>query len=146
MLCGGEVTVFIEPYTPKPILFIVGGGHIGQPLAEMARTVGYDIQVVDVQQERGDRTVLDPETITADTYAVIITEDHVTDERALRDALQTPANYIGMIGSKRKIGTIMEHLRIDGFTDDQLAPCGPPLVWIWVGGSRSRSLWQSSLR
>jgi len=42
MLCGGEVTVFIEPYTPKPILFIVGG-HIGQPLAEMARTVGYDI-------------------------------------------------------------------------------------------------------
>lgn len=146
MLCGGEVTVFIEPYTPKPILFIVGGGHIGQPLAEMARTVGYDIQVVDVQQERGDRTVLDPATITADTYAVIITEDYVTDERALRDALQTPANYIGMIGSKRKIGTIMEHLRIDGFTDDQLAPCGPPLVWIWVGGSRSRSLWQSSLR
>lgn len=40
MLCGGEVTVFLEPYMPRPGLLIVGGGHIGRPLAEMARIVG----------------------------------------------------------------------------------------------------------
>src|SRR5689334_9354561 len=32
MLCGGEVTVFIEPYLPAPVLLIAGGGHIGRPL------------------------------------------------------------------------------------------------------------------
>jgi xanthine dehydrogenase accessory factor len=36
MLCGGEVTVFVEVCQPAPTLLIVGGGHIGQPLAEMA--------------------------------------------------------------------------------------------------------------
>ena len=41
ILCGGEVTVFIEPYMTKPILLIIGGGHIGQPMAEMGRIVGY---------------------------------------------------------------------------------------------------------
>lgn len=127
MLCGGEVTVFIEPYMIKPILLIVGGGHIGQPLAEMGRMVGYDVQVVDVDLEHADRPPFDPSTITADTHVVIITEDHVTDEHALRNALSTPAAYIGMIGSQRKIGTIMENLRTDGFTDDKLARVHAPI-------------------
>jgi xanthine dehydrogenase accessory factor len=127
MLCGGEVKVFIEPYMTKPILLIVGGGHIGQPLAEMGRIIGYDVQVVDVLPELADRPLLDSSTITADTYVVIITEDHVTDESALRDALPTPAAYIGVIGSQRKTATIMQHLHGDGFTDDQLARVRAPI-------------------
>jgi len=127
MLCGGEVTVFIEPYMPKPILLIVGGGHIGHPLAEMGRMVGYNVQVVDVDPQRADQTLFDPSTITTDTFIVLITEDHVTDERTLRDALPTPAAYIGVIGSQRKIGTIMEHLRTERFTDEQLARVHAPI-------------------
>ena len=114
MLCGGEVTVFIEPFLPKPTLLIVGGGHIGRPLAELAHIVGYAVQVVDVRPERGDRPQFDPAVITDRTYVVLITEDHVTDEAALRQALRTPAPYIGMIGSLRKIGIILEHLRVEG--------------------------------
>lgn len=82
MLCGGEVTVFVEPYLPKPVLVIVGGGHIGRPLAELARIVGYDVQLVDVRPERGDRWEFDPAAVTSSTYIVLITEDHVTDEAA----------------------------------------------------------------
>ncbi len=127
MLCGGEVTVFIEPYLPQPILLIVGGGHIGRPLAELGRIVGYDVQVVDVRPERADRPQLAPETITADSYVVLITEDHVTDEQALRQVLPTPAAYVGMIGSRRKIGTIMDHLRADGFPAEQLGRVRAPI-------------------
>lgn len=127
MLCGGDVTVFLEPFLPKPILLIVGGGHIGRPLAEMARIVGYEVQVVDVRPERGDRKQLDPAAITSQTYVVLITENHETDEAALRQVLKTPAAYIGMIGSLRKVGAIFNHLRSDGFTDADLARVRAPI-------------------
>jgi xanthine dehydrogenase accessory factor len=127
MLCGGEVTVFIEPFLPKPTLLIVGGGHIGQPLAELARTLGYDVQVVDVRPERGDRPQFDPTTITDSTYVVLITEDHVTDEAALRQALPTSAPYIGMIGSLRKVGILLGHLRAEGVAGEALARVHAPI-------------------
>lgn len=127
MLCGGEVTVFIEPYLPGPVLLIVGGGHIGRPLAELARIVGYDVQVVDVRPERGDRPQFDPAAITSLTYVVLITEDHVTDEAALRQALPTPAPYIGMIGSLRKVGILLDHLRAEGTSDAALARVRAPI-------------------
>lgn len=126
-LCGGEVTVFIEPYAPKPVLLLVGGGHIGRPLAELARVVGYEAAVVDVLPDRGDRPQLAPETITDRTYVVLISEDHVTDEQALRAVLPTPAPYIGMIGSRRKCGIILEHLRADGIGETDLARVHAPI-------------------
>ena len=127
MLCGGDVTVFIEPYVTKPILLIVGGGHIGRPLSEMARIAGYDVKIVDVRPERGDRAVLTSKEITSNTYVVLITEDHVTDEQALRDILPTPASYIGMIGSQQKIRTILEHLRSGGCEEEQLSQLHGPI-------------------
>jgi xanthine dehydrogenase accessory factor len=126
-LCGGEVTVFIEPYLPRPVLLIVGGGHIGRPLAELGRVVGYDVQVVDARPERADRPQLAPEAITAQTYVVLITEDHASDERALRQVLPSPAAYIGMIGSRRKIGAIFGHLQAEGFSAEQLQRVRAPI-------------------
>ena len=126
-LCGGEVTVFVESFVPKPVLLLVGGGHIGRPLAELGRVVGYNVQVVDVRPDRADHPHLAPETITGHTYVVLITEDHVTDEQALRDVLPTPAADVGMIGSRRKIGGILEHLRADGFGGEQLATVRAPI-------------------
>jgi len=126
-LCGGEVTVFVEPYLPKPTLLIVGGGHIGRPLAELGHIVGYEVQVVDVNPERADRPQLDPEAIGLGSYVVLITENHVTDEQALRQVLSTAASYVGLIGSRRKIDMIMDHLRADGFTAEQLARVRAPI-------------------
>ena len=127
MLCGGEVTVFIEPYLTGPELLIVGGGHIGGPLAELARIAGYEVTVVDVRPERADRPKLEVQAIRPDTHVVLITEDHRTDEQALRDLLPTPAAYLGMIGSQRKIRTILEHLRDEGFPEDQLSRLHGPI-------------------
>ena len=127
MLCGGEVTVFIEPYLPKPVLLIVGGGHIGRPLVELAHIVGYDVQVVDVRPERGNCPQFDPTAVTSSTYVVLITEDHVTDEAALGQTLPTPAPYIGMIGSLRKVGIVLEHLRSEGASAEALARVRAPI-------------------
>lgn len=76
---------------------------------------------MDVRPERGDRAMPASEEITPDTYVVLITEDHVTDEQVLRDILSTPASYIVMIGSQRKIRTILKHLSSNGFKDEQLS-------------------------
>jgi xanthine dehydrogenase accessory factor len=127
MLCGGDVTVFIEPYPARPVLLIVGGGHIGGPLAELARITGYDVTIVDVRPERGDRAKFDPKEIRPDAHIVLITEDHRTDEQALREILPLPAAYIGMIGSQRKIRTILEHLREDGFKEEHLSRLHGPI-------------------
>ncbi len=127
MFCGGEVLVFIEPFGLRPVLLIVGGGHIGRPLADLGRVVGYEVQTVDVRPERADRPQFDPATVTSSTFVVLITEDHVTDEAALRQALETPAPYIGMIGSLRTVGIVLEHLRADGFSDEVLARVRAPI-------------------
>jgi xanthine dehydrogenase accessory factor len=65
---------------------------------------------------------------------VLITENHITDEQALRQVLKTQASYIGLIGSRRKIGLIMDHLRADGFTDEQLAAAVRAPIGLDLGG------------
>lgn len=127
MLCGGDVTVFFEPFLPQPTLLIVGGGNIGRPLAELAALVGYAVEIVDVVPARGDRARFEPEMITDSTYVVIITEDHRTDEEALRKALRTPAAYIGMIGSLRKVRAIFQDLEREGFSKEELARVRAPI-------------------
>ena len=108
--------MFVEVYQLAPILLIVGGGHIGQPLAEMARIVGFNVQVVDVRPERATVPQLDPVAINPWTYVVFITEDHVTDEQALRQVLDTPAAYF-------------DHLRAESISEEQLARAYALSAW-----------------
>lgn len=63
----------------------------------------------------------------SDTHIVLITEDHRTDEQALRELLSTPAAYLGLIGSRQKVMTILEHLREDGFKEEQLGRLHGPI-------------------
>ncbi|MDZ7843525.1 MAG: XdhC/CoxI family protein [Anaerolineales bacterium] len=130
-LCGGEVEVFVEVYMPKPILLIVGGGHISQPLSKLGELLDYQVQVADVDPERGHP--FDPDRITKNTYLVVVTENADTDEAILRDALPTPAPYIGMIGSQRKCEIVLSHLKEKGFQEKELQKIYAP-VGLDLGG------------
>ncbi len=127
MLCGGEVRVFIQPFLPPPQLIIVGGGHIGRPLKVMGEAGGFEVLVVDVVPGRADLPDLEAVPFTTDSYVVLITTDHVSDEAALRIALRTPARYIGMIGSRAKCRTILNHLQADGIPADTLQRLYAPI-------------------
>lgn len=124
-LCGGDVQVFIEVYMPKPLLLIVGGGHVGKPLAEIARLLNYAVLLADVRPERGQ--AFDPAAITANTFVAIMTEDAVSDEAVLHAALPTPTPYIGMIGSRRKCQIILSHLRTDKMEEGLLEKVHAPI-------------------
>lgn len=126
-LCGGEVRVFIQPFPAAPQVVIVGGGHIGRPLKVMAEVAGFDVIVVDAEPGRADVPALDPIHLTADSFVVLITTDHVSDEAALRQVIDSPVHYIGMIGSRHKCSTILEHLRADGIGDEALARVYAPI-------------------
>lgn len=126
-LCGGEVRVFIQPFLPAPQLIIVGGGHIGHPLKIMGEAAGYDVIVVDTEPGRADVPGLESVHLTADSFMVLITTDHISDEAALRQVVYSPVRYIGMIGSRHKCETILGHLRTDGISEAALARVYAPI-------------------
>lgn len=126
--------------TPK--LVIVGGGHIGRILAQMSVPLGFRVTVLDDRQQfanpdrfpppiaaiEGDiAAALKEWPIDADTYIVIVTRGHKHDEAALRSVIDSPARYIGMIGSRRKIRVIFDDLKHDGATDAQITRVHAPI-------------------
>lgn len=127
---------------PSPELIIAGGGHIGRLLAPIMVTLGFRVTVVDDRNEYANdkrfpppmRTVVGniAETLAdhdagANTYFVIVTRGHKHDEQALAAVLDSPAKYIGMIGSRRKIKVIFDDLRHGGTTGEQLARVHAPI-------------------
>lgn len=132
------------PVLPRITLLIVGGGHVGQAVAQLASQVDFDIWVLDdrdkyVSPERfpsaqrrfvGDigRTLQElTKEVHPGMYCLIITRGHNHDEEALYHLCRTPAGYVGMIGSKRKIKLIFEDLVAKGIGDEVLAKVHAPL-------------------
>jgi xanthine dehydrogenase accessory factor len=125
MCCGGSMEVFVEYLQPALRLFILGGGHVAQAIAPIAKSAGFRVHVFDDREEildspafedvrTADHDVDDlPEAladITDRDYVLIITRDHQRDERALAQLLRKPHRYLGMIGSRRKIHTVLARI------------------------------------
>lgn len=142
MMCGGSVEVFIEPLAPLPVLYVFGGGHISLSLARLAKLVDFRLVVIDDRPEfankerfpdadetiAGDFTTLLPQlTVNGSSYIVIVTRGHQNDAQILEWAARTEAAYVGMIGSKKKIRTIFEHLKTRGITEEQLSRVHSPI-------------------
>jgi xanthine dehydrogenase accessory factor len=126
-LCGGEARVFIQPFLPPPQMIIVGGGHIGRPLKILSETAGFDVTVIDVEPGLADFPQLEQVCLTANSFVVLITTDHTSDEAALRQIINSPVRYIGMIGSRHKCKIILDHLRADGIGEEALCRVYAPI-------------------
>jgi xanthine dehydrogenase accessory factor len=138
-LCGGEVRVFLQPYHPPSKLIIVGGGHVGRPLKVMGEAAGFEVLVVDVEAGRATVPELDATTITQDSYIVVITTDHISDEAALRHVINSPTRYIGMIGSRTKCLAILDHLRAGGCPESALNRVYAP-IGLDLGGTAPQEI------
>ncbi len=129
LVCGGTLEVFIEPVLPMPLLYIFGAGHVAIELFKAARNAGFDCIVTDdrdayANAERFPGAVqvialdfdqaLKEITPSESSYIVIATRGHRDDMRVLRWAVQTPARYVGMIGSRRKAITVFRELTQEG--------------------------------
>ena len=124
LLCGGEVTVFVEPIT-TPTLLLFGGGHISKVVCHLATLAGFRVSIAEDRAEFctvdrfpeatglhvGAMTTLAKELpLGPGTYVVIVTRGHKGDgevlaglaERAQSGAKADQPRYLGMIGSRSK--------------------------------------------
>lgn len=149
MVCGGEMTVFVNVLTPDARLVVAGAGHIAVPLSRMARTMGYDVSVVDDREEYADPERFDDAvTVVADDYDAGIAEVGVTDNTAVviasrsgtfdriaaRAALERGAYYVGLVASETKAEHVADGLREDGIEESAFDRFHAP-VGIEVGGA-----------
>ena len=130
------------PVLPRCRLIIVGAGHVGQAVANLAADLDFDVWVADDRAEfasperfpRAARRVvgdisqtLPDLEITGDTYCLIVTRGHHHDEEALALLIDRGARYVGLIGSRRKIKLIFDDLRAQGVSAASLEEVYAPL-------------------
>jgi xanthine dehydrogenase accessory factor len=116
-VCGGSVTVYLEPILPKPCVVVIGGGHVGKAVAHLAKWLGFRVVVSDDRAE-----LCTPEAnpdadefyavsmedlpkhlqINSQTYLVLTTRGMNVDVPGVPALLDTAAGYIGIIGSRRR--------------------------------------------
>ena len=126
----GDARVLIELHEAPGELLVVGGGHVGLALATMGHMLGFRITVIDDREEfaneerfpMAERVIaeepapaLDALEISDTTYAVLVSRGHTLDEEGLRHLVGRGAAYVGMIGSRRRTGTVLQRLADDGF-------------------------------
>jgi len=143
LVCGGTLEVFVEPVLPSAVLYLFGAGHVAASVYKVARIAGFEVVVVDDREAYANAVRFpDAREIHAEdfqeafeklspdesSFIVIVTRGHRDDMRVLRWAVSTPARYIGMIGSKRKVLTIYRELENEGIAPEKFdrvhAPVG----------------------
>src|SRR5208283_5783828 len=55
LICGGQLSVFVEPVVPLPRVFIFGAGHISKSLSKVAAMAGFDSVIVDNRAQFASR-------------------------------------------------------------------------------------------
>ena len=129
LICGGQLEVFVEPVLPVPRAYIFGAGHISKSLSKVATLAGFATVVVDNRETFANRDRF-PEAaavhaaeyeevfpnlpVNENSYLIVVTRGHRDDMRVLKLAIATPARYIAMIGSKRKVLNVVRELEKEG--------------------------------
>ncbi len=129
LICGGSLEIFVEPVLPAAVVYVFGAGHVGLNVYRVARIAGFEVTVIDDREAFASRerfpeareiltgeldSVLPRLSPSAASFIVIATRGHRDDMRVLRWAVGTPARYVGMLGSRRKVLTIFRTLREEG--------------------------------
>ncbi len=134
--------LYNEPINQQPVIHIIGGGHVGLALSELMNFLGFYIKLYD------DRPVLN--TIAANSfahekhiinydsiadhftnvendYAVIMTIGYRTDKTVLKQLVDKPFFYLGLLGSDHKIKTLFKELRQEEIPEVVLSKIFSPI-------------------
>ncbi|HXZ58019.1 MAG TPA: XdhC family protein [Gaiellaceae bacterium] len=101
----GAIELLIEPQLPAPLLAVIGDSPAARMLAELARTLGWRVEV-----ELAERA-----------NAVVVASMGQVDEDALEAALATDAGYVGLVASAKRGSAVLAELRERGLDEEALA-------------------------
>jgi xanthine dehydrogenase accessory factor len=139
-LMTGEL--ILEPTKTVANLFIFGAGHVSLFVSQIAKLVDFNVTVIDDRPEfanetrfpEADQIIVDDFArvfgnlgFSGDVYIVIVTRGHKHDALVLDESLKMETKYIGMIGSKRKVRIVLEHLKAKGFSEAVLKRVYSPI-------------------
>lgn len=150
MVCGNNMTVFIEPSHPAPYLYLCGFGHVAQAILPIAKSVGYHVVIIDSRDVSGFGNVLTQavEIIRIEDFSkiadlalmdhaayIICTFSHKTDGDALKAVLKKAPAYIGMLGGIPKIKALFQELKHCGFSEETIQSIHAP-IGLDIGGEK----------
>ncbi|HPX93591.1 MAG TPA: XdhC family protein [Bacillota bacterium] len=145
-LCGHRF--YVEELVVPGVVYIFGGGHVGQALAPVLSKVHFAVVVLDDREEFTDpalfpgaydvrlcdlKDIGQSVTIGPEDYVCIMTRGHSNDLDVEDQVLATPARYIGVIGSRHKTQTIDRLLMERGHTKEALERAVTP-IGLDIGG------------
>ena len=164
MIEAGGKKLFLNVYAPTARLVIIGAVHISQALAPLARSLDYDVTVVDprtafASPERfpdvpliaeWPDVALPPLNVDHYTAFVAVTHDPKIDDPALLHAFERDCFYIGALGSRKTHAKRGERLKAQGASDADIARIHAPIGLQYRRGlavrNRRRRSWPRSPR
>jgi xanthine dehydrogenase accessory factor len=134
--------VMLEVHERPATLLVIGGGHVGKALSVIGNMCGFSVEIVDdrpeyanadrfpeadrITQGRFDEVLADY-PIDENTYVVCVTRGHKHDEISLRAVVNSRAAYVGMIGSKRRVAAVLQHLIEEGADAEAIGRVRTPI-------------------
>ena len=127
---------------PPHTVFVVGAGHVGRAVVDLAHWLGYTTVVTDDRADRltveempnADERVtgtvadaLQAHPVTADTSIVVVSRNVEIDIAAIPLLVETPARYIGVMGSERRWATTRQQLIEAGIAESALDRIHAPI-------------------
>lgn len=153
-ICGGDMRIFVDVLAPRPMVLVIGAGHVGQAVAELGAFLGCRIAVLDerpelVTEERFPWAglLLTGETgkevedfpLSEQTYVVMVTPHHSLDEKVLAALQDRPFAYVGLIGSRRRTRHTFKRAREAGVADELLDQVHTP-IGLDIGAETPREI------
>ena len=141
-VCGGTTEIIIEPKYPNPTLLIIGCGHVGRAVADLAAWLGFRVVANDDRPELATAALMPGAAIVVagpvtDALAVVnldhrsavvvVTRNVAVDLVVLPEVLRTAAGYVGLMGSRRRWQVTAEQLTAAGVSVDQLSRVQTPI-------------------
>lgn len=142
MVCGGVQEVLIEPMFTGTPLYIIGGGHCGVALSNLASKTGFLVTVIDNRSEWANNKkhpnainniccdyseIKNQINFPKDSFIVIMTHGHIHDKLILEQLIVKDYKYLGMIGSKSKVKIVLEEMIKKGFSKEKLKSIFSPI-------------------
>jgi xanthine dehydrogenase accessory factor len=143
-ICGGSADIFIEPIRARPLLLVIGGGHVGKALAELGKWAGFRVALsddrpafcnpeyapgLDAYHVVPPAELLRHVPLGPNVYVAAVTRGLPVDEKLLPSLLRAdpPPAYLGLIGSRRRWALTIKALESQGFARQELARVHAPI-------------------
>lgn len=134
--------LYFEQICNNKKIVICGAGHVSLALIKMGSLLGFEMVVIEDREEfaakakeaGADRVYceefgprLQKLDSDYDTYYVIVTRGHQWDRLCIREILKKPYAYVGLMGSKRRVGFVLQDIKEEGFNQEQVDKIYTPI-------------------